>query len=132
MGTTGILTLVLVFTASSTTMAASDADKCEAAKNKIAGQYALCRQEAEAKAVKTGDPADYSNCDANFTDRWASTETNGGGMCPTLADQAVMQSCITAHTNRVAAALNNAGPCEPVTGLPASGQTTTYGTGTDG
>ena len=54
-------------------------------------------------------------------------------MCPTIGDQAAMQSCITAHTNRVAAALSNTGTCEPpVTGLPATGQTTAYGTGSDG
>jgi len=38
--------------------ALSPADKCEAAKNKVAGQYAFCRQEAEAKAIRTGNQAD--------------------------------------------------------------------------
>src|SRR5262245_21039547 len=113
--------------------AASPADKCEAAKNKVAGKYAFCRQNAEAKAVKTGDPVDYTKCDTNYGTKWATAEIKGGGMCPTIGDQAAMQSCITAHTNRVAAALNNSGTCVlPVTGLPATGQTTAYGTGTDG
>ena len=125
-----IVATVLVVAGSA--WAVSDPDKCEAAKNKVAGKYAFCRQKAEAKAVKTGDPVDYSKCDASYGDKWMSAETNGGGMCPTMGDQAAMQSCITAHTNRVAAALNNAGVCEPVTGLPATGQTTAFGTGTDG
>ena len=92
----------------------------------------MCRLKAEAKAIKTGDPVDYTKCNTKYASKWMSAETNGGGMCPTIGDQAAMQSCITAHTNRVAAALNNAGTCEPpVTGLPATGQTTSYGTGTD-
>src|SRR5262245_2055141 len=111
-------------------MAASEAEKCEAAKNKAAGKYAFCRQKAEAKAIKTGDPVDYSKCDTNYSTKWASAE--GGGMCPTTGDQAAMQSCITAHTNRVAAALNNTGTCEPPPTFPATGQTTAYGTGSDG
>ena len=135
-GTTrGAWTLAVVATlllAGPPVQAVSDADKCEAAKNKVAGKYAFCRQKAEAKAIKTGDPVDYTKCDASYGTKWASAETNGGGMCPTMGDQAAMQSCITAHTNRVAAALNNTGECEPVTGLPASGQTTAYGTGSDG
>ena len=129
-GTLAIVATVLVI--AGTASGVSDADKCEAAKNKVAGKYGFCRQKAEAKAIKTGDPVDYSKCDAKYADKWASVETNGGGMCPTIGDQAAIQSCITAHTNRVAAALTNTGACEPVTGLPATGQTTSYGTGTDG
>jgi tRNA-binding protein len=33
----------------------------------IAGKYAFCRQKVEAKAIKTGDPADYSKCDASYS-----------------------------------------------------------------
>ena len=92
--------------------AASDAEKCAAAKNKVAGKYAFCRQKAEAKAIKTGDPVDYTKCNASYGTKWGSAETSGAGMCPTMGDQTEMQTCITAHTNRVAAALNNAGACE--------------------
>ena len=42
-------------------------DKCEADKNKIAGKYAFCRQNAEAKAIKKGEAADYSKCDSKLT-----------------------------------------------------------------
>jgi hypothetical protein len=111
---------------------ATDAEKCEAAKNKIAGKHAFCRQKAEAKSIKTGDPVDYSKCNTRYGIKWARAEAAGGGTCPTSGDQAAMESCITAHTGRVAAALSNTGACEAPTGLPATGQTTAYGTGTDG
>jgi len=40
----------------------SDADKCEAAKNKEAGKSAFCRQKAEATAIKKGTAPDYTKC----------------------------------------------------------------------
>ena len=76
--------------------------KCEAAKNKIAGKYAFCRQKAEAKAIKTGVPADYSKCDSKFTGKWATAETNGGGACPSTGDQTGIQNQITADSNLIA------------------------------
>ena len=96
------LLLVLLLTGTGS-QAASDADKCAAAKNKIAGKYAFCRQQAEAKAP---------------------------GMCPTNGDATPIQACITAHTNDIAGALNG-GTCSTPR-FPASGQTTSYGPGSDG
>src|SRR5215471_7636012 len=87
---------------------ADDAAKCEAAKNKIAGKYALCRQKAEAKAIKTGDPPDYSACDAHLAAQWATAETNGGGQCPTNGDQASQQAELTANATRTAWRLSGA------------------------
>jgi hypothetical protein len=82
--------------------AATDAEKCEAAKLKIAGKYSFCRLKAEAKAVKTGDPVDYSKCDSKFGLKWGVAETNGGGMCPTNGDQATQQVELRAKANRTA------------------------------
>jgi hypothetical protein len=87
---------------------ADDATKCEAAKNKIAGKYALCRQTAEAKAIRTGNPPDYSTCDARFSAQWARAETNGGGQCPTIGDQASERAELTANANRTASKLSGA------------------------
>jgi hypothetical protein len=90
-----------------TAAALSPADKCEAAKNKVAGKYAFCRQKAEAKAIKTGDPVDYSTCDEKYSDKWTQAEATAGmGVCPTEGDETAMQSFITQHTDDVAAALN--------------------------
>ena len=101
---------------------ASVADKCEAAKNKVAGKYALCRQKAEAKAIKTASTPDFTKCDPKFSQKWATAEAAGGGMCPTQNDEAAMQSCIAAHTSEVAAALMSGGTCGSG-GLPETGQT---------
>ncbi|MGH7788796.1 MAG: DUF1566 domain-containing protein [Candidatus Binatia bacterium] len=114
-----LATLVLV---AAPVHAISDADKCEAAKNKIAGKYAFCRQKAEAKAIKKGMVPDFSQCDAKFGPKWIDAETTGGGMCPTNGDQSATQSCITAHANEVAAALMSGGTCGSG-GLPRTGQT---------
>src|SRR5262245_51836408 len=86
----------------SVAFAASPADKCEAAKNKLAGKYAFCRHKAVAKAIKTGDPVDYSKCDESFVLKWGSTETNSGGQCPTNGDLTDVQDQITDDTARVA------------------------------
>jgi len=98
--------------------AISDADKCEAAKNKIAGKYAFCRQKADAKAIKTGDPVDYSKCDTNFATKWGTAETDGGGMCPTIGDQAAMLSFISQCTDDVATQLSGGSlpPCTDACG----------------
>jgi hypothetical protein len=113
----------LVLASGTQARAISDADKCEAAKNKIAGKYAFCREKAEAKAIKTGGSPDYTKCDAKFSQKWMDAETNGGGMCPTSGDQAAMQSCVTGATNLWTAALSGSGTCAPVSGLPETGQT---------
>lgn len=118
----GWVAIALCVLAVAQARALTDAEKCEAAKNKIAGKYAFCRQKAEAKAIKTGSTPDYSKCDSKYATKWLNADTSGGGMCPTSGDQTTMQSCITAHTAKVAAALNG-GTCANG-GLPASGQTT--------
>ena len=113
--------------------AANRADRCRAAKNRAAGLYASCLQHAEAREVKSGNPVDRSACDAKFDSKWIAAETHGAGMCPTTGDQSTIGGCITAHANRVAAALSSGDACAPaVTGLPATGQTTSYGAGSDG
>ena len=162
-----------------TAAAITDAEKCEAAKHKIAGRYAFCRQKAEAKAINSGNPVHYTKCDVSYMSKWTSAETNGGGMCPTNGDAASMQTFISEHIDDVAVALGGGGlpacgdnainvageqcdgtdlggetcatlgfaagslactaclldtsACTCGGGiLPATGQTTTYGTGSDG
>lgn len=88
--------------------AMADADQCEAAKLKTAGKYSFCRMKAEAKAVKTGGPADYSKCDSKLALKWTSAETIGGGMCPTSGDQTAVKSQLDADANFVALKLAGA------------------------
>jgi hypothetical protein len=102
--------------------------KCEVGKNKIAGKYAYCRQKAEAKALATGTSADYSKCDEVFADKWSKTETSADGACPTNGDMATIESCITMHTDNIAAALRG-GTCisggSPTASTPTSMPTQT-------
>ena len=48
--------------------------RCEAGKNKIAGQYASCRQKAVRVALKRGLAPDYRRCDDKFFDKWVKEE----------------------------------------------------------
>lgn len=97
--------LTLIATAEAV-LAATDAEKCEVAKNKIAGKYAFCRQSAEAKAIKTGTAPDYATCDIKFADKWASAEADGGAMCPTDGDQSSIQDQIIACADQLALQLS--------------------------
>jgi len=70
----------------STAWAVSPADRCEAAKDKLVGRYVFCRLQAEARAIRTGDPVDYSRCDSTFGLKWGKAEIAAGGLCPTNGD----------------------------------------------
>ena len=76
----------------------SPAAKCEATKLKRAGLYNACRMKAQAKAVKSGKPVDFSKCDATFADKWALAETDGGMACPTSGDLSAVQSQVASDT----------------------------------
>lgn len=97
-----IVAVGLIAMCAGTAAALTDAEKCEAAKNKIAGKYALCLQRAHAKAIKTGRPLDVSKCDTKFTTKWGTAETRGGNMCPTNGDQAAIQDQLTADSDFIA------------------------------
>jgi len=89
--------------------ALSDADKCAAGKNKIAGQYASCRHKEEAKAILKGAVADLSKCDSKYSIKWDGTESKAEGMCPTQADEAAVHGFISTHIDTVTAALSGDG-----------------------
>lgn len=82
------------------------AARCAAGKLKIAGKYGACRLNAEAKAVKKGDFADYSKCAAKFSDSWQSTEAKAGlGVCPSEGDESTINTRITVEAGELAALL---------------------------
>jgi hypothetical protein len=140
--------------------AASPADKCEAAKLGAAGKYDSCRLQAAAKGVKAAESPDFTKCDAAYAAKWTKTETNAGGMCPSNGDETAVQAFITESTDALEAALDggslpegvltcngNLATCEGNLGTcngslaaclagqsayPSTGQTTVYGTGSDG
>ncbi len=119
-----VASLVLASSASALTAA----DRCESGKLTAAGKYELCRLKAESKAVRKNASPDYSKCDEKYSTKWAVYE---GGDCPSIGDEAAIQSFITQHTDDVAAALAG-GPLPSAGGVPKTGQTTAYGTGSDG
>lgn len=99
------LSAVLTLIAASSASAVNVPDKCEAGKNSAAGKYAACRQAAEAKAIKTGLPADFSKCDSTLADKWSKLEDAAGGACPTNGDDDDVKSFVTAQSGAIATAL---------------------------
>ena len=112
--------------------AVSPATKCESSELKTSGKYAFCRSKTVSKAVKAGGSPDFTACDATFSGKFGNANTQGMGQCPSSATQAQIQTFITQCTGDVAAALGGA-PL-PVCQPPPlrTGQTTAYGTGSDG
>jgi hypothetical protein len=102
--------------------AISASDTCEAAKNQVAGRYAQCRSNAEARAIRNSSAPAFARCDTRFSQRWSRAESNANGLCLTSGDQSSIQTCVTTHTDAIAAALDG-GTCTPVGGLPQTGQT---------
>jgi hypothetical protein len=119
-----------------TAQAASPADKCEASELKTSGKYAFCRLKEESKAAKTGGMPDFSTCDTTFSTKFGNANTQGMGACPSSATQAQIQTFITQCTDGVATALGGGAlpMCPPPPPPPPlkTGQTTAYGTGSDG
>lgn len=92
---TRLLAVLLVVTATRA-VATTPAAKCNADKLKLAGKYAQCRAKATAKAIKTGDSADYGRCDAKLPEKWSHTELGAEGACPTNGDAADVQGQVSA------------------------------------
>ena len=86
--------------------AADPAVSCETGKLKVAGKYASCRLNADAKAVKTAATPDYSKCIATYGTKWATAQSKGDGMCPGgQADETPIRVFIDECDSAVAAAL---------------------------
>jgi len=121
----------------STALAADPAMKCESKKLKEMSSYCKCLLKAQSKSVLRGQPPDFSRCDTKLDVKWSKVDQLLGGACPT--SQAVdgdkdfgSAVCVDA-TTEIADCLEG-GPCGlPLSCmLPASGQSTPYGTGSDG
>lgn len=108
-GTKLTVAAVLLNAASGAAWGLTAEGKCEADKNKEAGKYALCRQNAEAKAIRRGEPPDYSRCDTKLLAKWANAEQmaiNRGASCIDSVTDGAIQSFVTAHSDAVATALD--------------------------
>ena len=115
--TCAIVGVVLVVSAGAAGAASSAALRCQAGKNKAAGKYSACRQNAEAKFVTTGDMAKYTaavaKCEATFTQKWAKLEqraSDAGASCPDAGlTGAQYETVIDECTDNMATALSGGG-----------------------
>ena len=88
--------------------AATAEQSCKSGKNKAAGKYAACRENAEARLAAGGDPSRYTEaigkCESKFLTTWDKLEVKAlaaSASCP--ADNAVIKGPTDAYTDRVAA-----------------------------
>lgn len=88
--------------------AASDAEKCEASKSKVAGKYYFCREKAEAKAILSGKPVDYTKCAAKFDEKWDAAENKVPGVCPDNVMTSQMNAYIAGQAAETAAIVSGA------------------------
>jgi hypothetical protein len=126
----GIATGVCLSTAAllwaATAGALDPGPKCQAGKNKEAGKYAACRQNAATSLLKTGDGAKNSDalakCDEKLAGKWAKLETQASaGVCPDgHADPNTLADFITECMDCVASVLSGGGPCS-CSSCPAGG-----------
>jgi hypothetical protein len=93
---------VALLWATSASAGPTDAEKCQADKLKRAALYSACRLKAESKAVKTGDPADYTKCEEKIVEKFGAAETKWGVECPTSGDVGDIQGQVTADSDFVA------------------------------
>ncbi|MEB2283138.1 MAG: hypothetical protein B6D46_03155 [Polyangiaceae bacterium UTPRO1] len=135
-----VLAAALGAAASIAGAAATPEQKCRAAKNKTAGQYAACRQNAEAKLATGGDVSKYAvaigKCASNFAKAWQKASAKAAAKGATCFEAPLaagdFQTVIDAATTSVATALAGGGLAPPSARLLKTGQTTSYGPGSDG
>ena len=88
--------------------AATAEQSCKSGKNKTAGKYAACRENAEAKLAAGGDPSKYTDaldkCESKFSTAWQKLEDKAlaaSASCP--GDDTPIKGQTNAYTDRVAA-----------------------------
>ena len=90
--------------------ASTPAQKCEAGKNKAAGKFAACRQNAEAALATKGDVAKHDKavaaCAASFLGTWLKLEAKAGATCRDGAGSGnAFEKVIAGHSTNIATAL---------------------------
>ena len=107
-----LATLTIVGLASRAPAGPTPARVCQAAKDKEAGKYGVCRLKAEARFAMSTQNAKYTaslaRCEAKYQAKWRALEAMAvakRGVCPSVGDQAAIQEVIDGHTTNIAAAL---------------------------
>ncbi len=118
--------------------AVTDAQKCESSVEKASGKYASCLLAAESKFTKTGDATKLADaeakCAATFEKVFTKATDKYGVDCPMVDPaQAFMDYLGTCSEGVVAGADGGSVPSGGSAGaLKTTGQTTSYGAGSDG
>jgi dienelactone hydrolase len=86
---------------------ASAAQKCESSKLKAAGKACDCRHGAAAKALLTGDAADFTKCSESLTDAFAGAEDKAGGACPNASENTTVDTRLSSLVTAVSTALGS-------------------------
>lgn len=93
------------------------AEKCQSGKNKAAGKYAACRQNAAAKLVTSGDTGKYQlaigKCVAKLSGTWSKLEAAAAAKNATCLDapltETQFQTVIDEHSNNISTGLSGPG-----------------------
>lgn len=106
----GLVAGALLVPARATHAGATPEQKCAAGKNKTAGKYAACRENAEAQLATSGDTTKYgeaiTKCGDKFATAWQALEDKAvaaGTACPSVGDAIGINGKVTATTDTVAA-----------------------------
>ena len=115
------------------------AQKCEGGKNQTSGKFAACVAKAEKGLVLKGDLGKYDSALTKCEDKLADgfTKLEAKDDCPSTGDAAEVQGYLDGCAQAVAQHLADGSPlpeCEAGAGaaLLETGQTTSYGAGSDG
>ncbi len=112
--------LAILLVIPSPSMAATTAQKCEAAKEIAAGVYSKCRLKAESQFTKTGDATRLSialtKCSQKLSKNFDKADDRYGLDCPTLGDTATVEGFLGATSDQLVTYLANGAP-EPGAGF---------------
>ena len=115
---TPLMVVVLISLASTAARAAgTPVVKCQSGKNKAAGKYASCLQNAEAKLVSTGDMTKYNDtvvkCESKFATKWQSLNDKAAAAMVTCLDapltEVQFKTVIDEHSDNITTALAGGG-----------------------
>jgi len=96
--------LIIVLSAAGALAGQTDAEKCQSAKNKVAGKYAFCRAKVEVKAIKKAVAPDYTKCNDKLLRQWTRAELPAA--CTDSVTVAAIQAFVSANTDAIATALD--------------------------
>ena len=113
----GVAAALILLSGGIASAGATPAEKCQSGKNKAAGKYAACRQNAEAKLITTGDTGKYNDtigkCATKLADKWGKLEATAAKKnvsCPdTPLTEANFKKVIDEHSDNITAGLNGGG-----------------------